>query len=331
MKIYFTLSAIGIIFFTDISYGSYNPFEEARKYVEDKGKNLTNVKPEDFDCFNKNSECRKGLRNLDQQRLDLMKKSIGPLCVTNSEVVYRRNTNNNRGISRIQRYYLEKYFGNIVYKTFFVWNSLLNDHVTFQGKTLTHGSEAQTYGYDVYLSDINKENNTEQLITMAHELAHVKQFHEQYSSNINKYCDNYMWQWLNASFEYFDIQMEKDAFKEEYQFARWLVKELEQYPSIERGYHFSSQSPYLKRSIDIQLPITIDLPQNYQIEEARKIEEARIEEARKIEEARRIEMNLIDNEYSNLNIQAKKETRPPAITPEMKSAREKLELFLKNN
>ncbi|MCI5139184.1 MAG: hypothetical protein D3922_12395 [Candidatus Electrothrix sp. AR1] len=350
------VALIPVLFFANISHGLFDgsiidtgdvdlskPFKDGGKYLSDRGKALQNAKPEDFDCLNKNSECRKGLRHLDEQRLDairdLVEDTAGPLCVENSEVVYDRNRSKSRnGLSELQYRYLEKYFGNIVDKVTFRWNSHLNDHITFQGRTLYQGSGAQTYGYNIYMKDKNFKNDIQQIVLMAHELQHVKQY-ENYGRSLSEYCGKYMSQWVEAGFSYDNIKMEREAFKVERNFESWIYNEEEKKydkegEDILGDDYDPSRNPYSDKS-SFSRPTKIESPENIRrkLEEEKRIKEEKEEKERKERRRREVkkEMKQIDDEYSRLNSERKKNFSAPTVTPEMQSARERFEAFRNRN
>ncbi|MCI5178390.1 MAG: hypothetical protein D3911_03505 [Candidatus Electrothrix sp. AW3_4] len=302
-------------------------------------KNTRDLELKDLDCFNRNSQCREELRNFDKQRLDLMKGVVGDLCVENSKVTLSRNINKSRNkLSNVQVYYLKKYFGDLIYKVQFIWDSNLNDHITYQGRTLKSGSEAQTYGYNVYMFDKNQKNDTWQILTMAHELYHVKQY-EYYGNSIQKYCNNYMWQWVEGGFSYHDIKMEVEAYSGEYKFASWLNKEVEKIVSIKKEFreeppkkdlYFSSHSPYVNRR-GFNFPSHLEVPKSrrvYLVEEERKREKKKKIKKEKKRRQMKKEMESINEGYRRLNLQGSKKARPSTVSPELQSARDELEAFL---
>jgi len=337
---------IGILFFTNISSGydlgfdASKPFKELGGGISRTYKNIKNLDLKDLDCFNKNSQCREELRDLDQKRLDYMKGVVGDLCVENYKVVSLRNRNKSRNkLSNVQVYYLKKYFGDLIYRVQFIWDSNLNDHVTYQGRTLMSGSDAQTYEHNVFMFDKNKKDDTYQIITMAHELYHVKQY-EYYGQSIQKYCDNYMWQWVEGGFSYDDIDMEIEAFKGEYRFASWLDKEVDKLIDIKkefdpynvppRNLYFSSHSPYINRT-GFNLPERLEVPKSrrvYLIEEEKKQEKKKKLKKEKKRREMKQEMESINSGYSRLNSQASNKVSPSIVTPELQSARDELESFL---
>lgn len=191
------------------------------------------------DITNKNSRLRKELREFDQKRLDAMHPGA-KLCMVNSLITDVRNFKHggSRSLSRVQKYYLRQQFGNLVDKVTVVWNSDLNDRVTYKGTVLNKGSNAQTYGYYIYIAEKQKDNDTLQIILLAHELIHVKQY-ERYNKNLVRFCRKYMNQWLKTGFRYDNIPMEIEAYKEEYKFATWLKDNAypRQYKKTTRYYH----------------------------------------------------------------------------------------------
>ncbi len=244
------VTGIGAILFLLISFTSATSFGGLLETIGEILKELDVTDPD--------SEIRETGREFDEQRLDATDPLMG-LCMANAKTTKSRNIDYGggpRNLSPTQKYFLRQRFGELIDRVTVIWNAYLNDHVTYDGRVVYEYSGAQTYGYRIYIEDKQKPNNTDQIMTLAHELVHVQQY-ERYEKSLNKYCRKYMDRWVDAQFSYFDNELEHEAFSEEYKFASWLSSNF--YDSSAEGFEYESESPNIKRRLLI-LPVTLTAP-----------------------------------------------------------------------
>lgn len=94
------------------------------------------------------------------------------------------------------------------------WGSLLNDEWTFQGRTFRNGSAGQVYGNIIYIAEKRNPFDLDQLILLAHELAHVRQYRR--LGNLDNYCREYMTEYAKVGYENNEFEQEANFVEKEF-------------------------------------------------------------------------------------------------------------------
>lgn len=182
------------------------------------GKGCGFNKMSDFDPFNKDSSLREELDRIQQSAPSI----AGIACLANAATTEARNSSRGYSqIGRVQKYYLRQKFGSLVDDVVIIWNADLNDYLSVGGHKYFSGSEAQTYGYHIFISGKQKDHDFDQTVLLAHELTHVKQYIK-LNRSLPRYCKTYMHQWFSHGLNYYKIPMEKEAYKADEKFEKWL-------------------------------------------------------------------------------------------------------------
>lgn len=139
--------------------------------------------------------------------------------------VMASNNTGGQPLDEIQKYYLRPHFGNLVDEVTVVYNARLMDEIVAASFRIDVGkSNAQVYGNKIYVSAEYKPGDIEQLILLAHEMVHVKQYKE--LGSLEKFGYNYFKEYKRAGQNYRANKMEREAFEFERKFANWLYEEL---------------------------------------------------------------------------------------------------------
>ncbi|MDY6936419.1 MAG: DUF4157 domain-containing protein [Cyanobacteriota bacterium] len=127
-------------------------------------------------------------------------------------------------LDETQKRYLRPHFGDLVDRVSIIYNAQLMDEWVAASFRIDVGqSNAQVYGNRIYIRDPYKPDDTDQLILLAHELVHVRQY-EQFGS-LEQFGYRYFKEYKRAGQVYKDNPLEQEAFEFERQFARWLERE----------------------------------------------------------------------------------------------------------
>ena len=127
-------------------------------------------------------------------------------------------------LDETQKRYLRPHFGDLVDRVYIIYNAQLMDEWISASFRIDVGkSNAQVYGNRIYLRDPYKPDDTDQLVLLAHELVHVRQY-EKYGS-LEKFGYRYFQEYKRADESYKNNPFEQEAFAFEEQFARWLKRE----------------------------------------------------------------------------------------------------------
>ncbi|MBD1936707.1 DUF4157 domain-containing protein [Microcoleus sp. FACHB-68] len=135
--------------------------------------------------------------------------------------------NNGKGqpLDEIQKEYLRPHFGDLVDRVDVIYNATLLDEWAAASLRLNFGkSNAQVYGDKIYVKSAYKRGNVKQLILLAHELVHVKQYEN--LGSLNEFGYEYFKEYERAGQSYRHNIMEREAFEFEAEFAKWLSQEL---------------------------------------------------------------------------------------------------------
>ncbi len=144
--------------------------------------------------------------------------------------VMASNNASGQPLDEMQKHYLRPHFGNLVDRVTVVYNAKLMDELVAASFRIDVGkSNAQVYGNKIYISAGYKPGDVQQLILLAHEMIHVKQYQE--LGSIDKFGYTYFKEYKRSGQRYRTNKMEQEAFDFERKFAKWLYKELAKQPA----------------------------------------------------------------------------------------------------
>ena len=139
-----------------------------------------------------------------------------------ANVMLRRNIDSKR-LSDSQKRYLRPHFGDLVDRVVVTYGSSMMDQwgdINLSGVD----TAAQTYCNRIYIQDSYKSDNTQQLVTLAHEMTHSKQCEE--LGGEGKFGFHYFREFKRAGLNYENNKLEREAYSFEEQFAGWLRNQL---------------------------------------------------------------------------------------------------------
>jgi hypothetical protein len=127
------------------------------------------------------------------------------------------------GLDEFQKRYLRPHFGNLVDRVAIIYNARMMDQWSAFGKNINLSgvnTAAQTYCNRIYIRDSYKPNNTEQLVTLSHEMTHTKQCES--LGGDGKFGFHYFREYKRAGQSYENNKLEQEAYSFENQFTSWL-------------------------------------------------------------------------------------------------------------
>lgn len=149
---------------------------------------------------------------------------IGAIAYEKAAQFMRSNNGVARRLDEDQKRYLRPHFGDLVDRVSIVYEAQLMDEWVAASFRINVGhSNAQVYGDRIYLKQPYKPDDLEQIILLAHELVHVRQY-EQFGG-LDRFGYHYFREYKLADESYRDNKMEQEAFEFEEEFARWLMRE----------------------------------------------------------------------------------------------------------
>lgn len=159
------------------------------------------------------------LVDIDRKRIDLLHLG-GQGCRAKANDVIASNRSGVK-LTELEKRYLRPWFGKRINldAVRVSWGASLNDEMKIGNWTVWVASDAQTFGYRVFVRERHKNGNTAQLITLAHELTHILQY-ENAGRGLLKFCQRYMSSYSDAG-GYFS-STEAEAFNLDFRFAQWI-------------------------------------------------------------------------------------------------------------
>jgi hypothetical protein len=184
----------------------------------------------DLDITDPNSGIREGLRRADPTPIipgskAVSEKAWGEAGAAGYTIAQRwmlANNGKSRSLDKTQKHYLRPHFGDLVDRVRVVYNANMIDEWSAAGFSIKQTrSRGQTFGHRIYLNPSYRKGDSSQLITLAHELVHVKQF-ERYGSTYGKFGFHYFREYKRAGQNYRNNKLEKEAYNFDCQFTKWL-------------------------------------------------------------------------------------------------------------
>lgn len=131
-------------------------------------------------------------------------------------------------LDEIQKYFLRPHFGDLVDRVQVVYNAqLVDDWIAASFRINVGHSNAQVYGNRIYIKEAYKAEDVNQLVLLAHELVHVRQYEE--LGTLEKFGYQYFQEYKRADQSYKGNVFEQEAFEFEDEFETWLKEEMKQY------------------------------------------------------------------------------------------------------
>lgn len=151
-----------------------------------------------------------------------------------------------RSLTHAQKFYLRPHFKDLVDRVTVFYNARLNGGFSVGNWNIAVSSAAQTIGYTIYIAAPQRaDDDTEQLLLLAHEMAHVWQY-DKYGGNLRQFCRVYMDGYVKHGFDYAANPMEHGAFSFEASYAAWLGQN---HPNPAwTSYQHSTGSKYVRRN-----------------------------------------------------------------------------------
>ncbi len=170
-------------------------------------------------------QTKKSLVQVSQQVSEKAWGHVGALAYQAGNQLMASNNSKPQGLDAIQKQYLRPHFGDLVDRVVVVYSSvLMEDWVAASFKINVGESNAQVYGDRIYIKDIYRPGDLQQIVLLAHELYHCKQYEE--LGSLSKFGYHYFLQYKKGDENYEKNIFEQEAFKFEKYFANWLIKEV---------------------------------------------------------------------------------------------------------
>lgn len=171
------------------------------------------------------SSAKKSLATLSENLTEKAWGNVGAIAYHAGDRLMIGNNAKPQSLDEIQKEYLRPHFGDLVDRVMVVYSAvLMEDWVAASFKINVGRSNAQVYGHRVYIRDIYRPGDLQQIVLLAHELYHCKQY-EQLGS-LSKFGYHYFFQYKKADQKYEKNIFEQEAFKFEKFFANWLANEV---------------------------------------------------------------------------------------------------------
>ncbi|MGC9504319.1 eCIS core domain-containing protein [Baaleninema sp.] len=147
--------------------------------------------------------------------------NMGALAYRTIAEVMERNHDRPQSLDDTQKAYLRPYFGDLVDRVRIVYDAQLMDNWVGANLRIDLGySNAQVYGYRIYVNESYRPDNLEQITLLAHELIHVRQSEE--LGGLGEFGYQYFLEYKRADRVYENNIFEKEAFAFEKRFTHWL-------------------------------------------------------------------------------------------------------------
>lgn len=150
---------------------------------------------------------------------------VGAIAYQASAQLMTVNNENLHHLDETQKRYLRPYFGDLVDRVVVAYNAtLMEDWIAASFKIDVGESNAQVYGNKIFIKDIYKPGDFEQIVLLAHELVHCEQYER--LGNLGNFGYHYFKQYKRSGESYQDNLFEQEAFYFEAQFSKWLAAEM---------------------------------------------------------------------------------------------------------
>lgn len=151
----------------------------------------------------------------------------GAAYVAAADVMKVKNKNRSlKPLDAFQKGWLRSNFGSLVDKVRVIYGAVLIPSINVDFVSLNTSTKAQTFGNRVYLKSSYKPGDIEQLVYLAHEMVHVRQFH-QHGESFYSFGKAYFRGFYQAGFSYAKNPMEAEAFEFENCFLMRVLSPIE--------------------------------------------------------------------------------------------------------
>lgn len=151
--------------------------------------------------------------------------NLGAIAYPAGEWLMISNNSKPQSLDELQKEYLRPHFGDLVDRVMVVYSAvLMEDWVAASFKINIGRSNAQVYGHRIYIRDIYRPGDLQQIVLLAHELYHCKQYEE--LGSLRNFGYHYFFQYKRGAEKYEKNIFEQEAFKFEKFFANWLANEV---------------------------------------------------------------------------------------------------------
>ena len=137
--------------------------------------------------------------------------------------VMRGRNGGSQGLDVSQKQHLRPHFGDLVDRVVIVYGARMMDQWSAGGKEINLSgvdTAAQTYCNRIYVRDSYKSNDSQQLVTLSHEMTHSKQCEE--LGGEGKFGFHYFREFKRAGQNYENNKLEQEAYSFANQFASLL-------------------------------------------------------------------------------------------------------------
>jgi hypothetical protein len=167
----------------------------------------------------------KSMETFSQEMTEKAWGNVGAIAYHAGDRLMSGNNPKPQSLDEIQKEYLRPHFGDLVDRVMVVYSAvLMEDWVAASLKINFGRSNAQVYGHRIYIRDIYRPGDLQQIVLLAHELYHCKQYEE--LGSLSKFGYHYFFQYKKGAEKYEKNIFEQEAFKFEKFFANWLANEV---------------------------------------------------------------------------------------------------------
>lgn len=171
-------------------------------------------------------ETQTSLATFSQQVSEKAWGNVGALAYQVGHHLMVSNNAPAQGLDAMQKQYLRPHFGDLVDRVVVVYSAvLMEDWVAASFKIDVGESNAQVYGDRIYIKESYRPGDLNQIVLLAHELYHCKQYQE--LGSLSKFGYHYFLQYKKSNQNYEKNIFEQEAFAFEKSFANWLMTEVQ--------------------------------------------------------------------------------------------------------
>ncbi|MBP0002084.1 MAG: DUF4157 domain-containing protein [Cyanobacteria bacterium SID2] len=145
--------------------------------------------------------------------------NLGSMAYQTLSYVMEHNHTRAQPLNDVQKAYLRPYFGDLVDRVRVVYNAQLIDNWVGANLRIDLGhSNAQVYGYRIYINESYQPDDIEQIILLAHEIVHVRQSEQ--LGGLDQFGYDYFLEYKRADRIYENNIFEREAFAFERHFRQ---------------------------------------------------------------------------------------------------------------
>jgi Domain of unknown function (DUF4157) len=161
--------------------------------------------------------------------------NVGAVAYQTAAQIMANNNSVAQELDWEQKEYLRSHFGDLVDRVEVVYDAKLMEEWVAASLRIELGhSNAQVYGNRIYIKESYKPGDFDQLVLLAHELVHVRQYEE--FGGLEQFGYRYFKEYKRANQVYQDNRLEQEAFEFEKEFAEWLWQEMHHREGFDEGW-----------------------------------------------------------------------------------------------